>query len=48
MEPNPSKDKATHEGDNPLFSIEFIQFDFFLGTYIRVRIFKQAPKYTFT
>jgi hypothetical protein len=30
MEPNPSKDRAMHEGDNPSFSNEFIELSFFL------------------
>jgi hypothetical protein len=30
IEPNPSKDRAMHEGDNPLFWDEFIKFTFFL------------------
>jgi hypothetical protein len=30
IDPNPSKDRAMHEGDNPSFYIEFIKFTFFL------------------
>jgi hypothetical protein len=30
IEPNPSKDRAMHEGDNPSFCFEFIKFTFFL------------------
>jgi hypothetical protein len=30
IEPNPSKDRAIHEGDNPSFWDEFIKFTFFL------------------
>jgi hypothetical protein len=30
IEPNPSKDRAMHEGDNPSFLDEFIKFVFFL------------------
>jgi hypothetical protein len=30
IEPNPSKDRAMHEGDNPSFLDEFIKFTFFL------------------
>jgi hypothetical protein len=30
MQPNLSKDRAMHEGDNPSFSGELIKFTFFL------------------
>jgi hypothetical protein len=30
IEPNPSKDRAVHEGDNPSFLDEFMKFTFFL------------------
>jgi hypothetical protein len=32
IEPNPSKDRAMHEGDNPSFWDEFIKFTFFFLT----------------
>jgi hypothetical protein len=38
-EPNPSKDRAMHEGDNPLFKIYL-----FLDSSIHIRIFQQVPK----
>jgi hypothetical protein len=41
IEPNPSKDRAVHEGDNPSFWDEFIKFTYFPY----VRILKQIPKY---
>jgi hypothetical protein len=40
MEPNPSKDRAMHKGDNPLFGNIF-----FLTVKIHIHIFKQVPKY---
>jgi hypothetical protein len=43
IEPNPSKDRAMHEGDNPSFCDEFVTF-----TFIHIRIFKQVPKYLAT
>jgi hypothetical protein len=48
MEPNPSKDRAMHEGDNASFRNEFIQFNVFLTVKIHIRIFKQVPKYLAT
>jgi hypothetical protein len=45
IEPNPSKDRAKHEGDNPSFWDEFMkctEFYLFLNSF---RIFKQVPKY---
>jgi hypothetical protein len=30
IEPNPSKDRAMHEGDNPSFCNEFVKFALFL------------------
>jgi hypothetical protein len=30
IEPDPSKDRAMYEGDNPSFCDEFIKFTFFL------------------
>jgi hypothetical protein len=29
IEPNPSNDRAMHEGDNPLYLDEFLKFTFF-------------------
>ena len=43
IEPNPSKDRAMHEGDNPSFLVEFMKF-----TFIHIRISKQMPKYLAT
>jgi hypothetical protein len=34
IEPNPSKDRAMHEGDNFSFSDEFIEIYFFLDSFI--------------
>jgi hypothetical protein len=39
IEPNPSKDRAMHEGDNLSFLDEFIQFIFFVDSSIHIRIF---------
>ena len=33
IEPNPSKDRAMHEGDNPSFLNEFMKFTFYLMFY---------------
>jgi hypothetical protein len=44
IEPNPSKDRAMHEGDNPSFWNEFIKFTFFWQNY-SYSYFKQVPKY---
>jgi hypothetical protein len=38
IEPNPSKDRAMHEGDNPSFWDEFIKFTFFLDRIIHIRV----------
>jgi hypothetical protein len=43
IEPNPSKDRAMHEGDNLSFWDEFVKF-----TSIHIHIFKQVPKYLAT
>ena len=48
IEPNPSKDRAMHEGDNPLFWDELIKFYFLSWQFIYIRIFKQVPKYLAT
>jgi hypothetical protein len=48
IEPNPWKDRAMHEGDNPSFRYEFINFVFFLTIFIFFGIFKQEPKYLAT
>ena len=45
IEPNPSKDRAMHEGDNPSFLDEFY---FLLDSFIHIRISKQIPKYLAT
>jgi hypothetical protein len=34
-----------HEGDNPSFWDKFIEFTFFLDSFIHIRIFKRVPKY---
>jgi hypothetical protein len=47
IEPNPSKDRAMPEEDNPSFGDEFMKFTFFDSS-IHVRILKQAPKYLAT
>ena len=39
IEPNPSKDRAMHEGDNPSFLGEFMKFNFLLDSFIHIRIF---------
>jgi hypothetical protein len=43
INPNPSKDRAMPEGDNPSFWDEFIKF-----TSMHIRILKQVPKYLAT
>jgi hypothetical protein len=43
IEPNPSKDRAMREGDNPSFLDEF-----FLDSSIYVRILKQVLRYLAT
>ena len=50
IEPNPSKERAMHEGDNPSFLDEFMKFYFLLDTcsFIHIRIFQQIPKYLAT
>jgi hypothetical protein len=45
IEPNLSKDRAMHEGDNPSFSDEFTKFTYFFDSSIHIRILKQVPKY---
>jgi hypothetical protein len=47
IEPNLSKDRTMHEGDNPLFWNEFIKFYFFHDSSMHIRIIKelQVPKY---
>jgi hypothetical protein len=34
-----------HEGDNPSFGDEFINFTFFVDSFIHICILKQVPKY---
>jgi hypothetical protein len=48
IEPNPSKDRAMHKGDNPSFWDEFIKFTFFSTIFFMFRIFNQVPKYLAT
>ena len=38
IEPNPSKERAMHEGDNPSFLDEFNKIYFLLDSYIHIRI----------
>jgi hypothetical protein len=46
IEPNSSKDRAMHEGENLSFWNEFMQFNFFMiFKFISVQVFKQVPKY---
>ena len=45
IEPNPSKDRAMHEGDNPSFLDEFMKFTFYL---IVLFIFVFLSKYRST
>jgi hypothetical protein len=40
MEPSLSKDRAMIDGDNPLFSNKFIEFNVFLTGKIHIGIFK--------
>jgi hypothetical protein len=48
IEPNPLKDRAMPEGDNPSFCDEFVKFTFFLDSSIHIRILKQVSKYLAT
>jgi hypothetical protein len=48
IEPNPWKDRAMPEGDNPSFCDEFIKFTFLGDSSIHIRILKQVPKYSAT
>jgi hypothetical protein len=45
IEPNPLKDRAMPEGDNPSFWDEVMKFTFFLDNSVHSSISKQAPKY---
>ena len=45
IEPNPSKDRAMHTGDNLSFWDEFIKFTFFPWQFYLDLYFKQVPKY---
>jgi hypothetical protein len=44
IEPNPSKDRAMNEGDNPSFWDEFIKFSFFL-TVLFIFVFSSILSY---
>jgi hypothetical protein len=48
IEPNTSKHRAMHEGDDPSFRDEFMKFTFFFTVLIIFRIFKEVPKYLAT
>jgi hypothetical protein len=45
IEPKPSKDKAMHEGDNPLFADEFINLLFFIVLFLFVFLSKYRSTY---
>jgi hypothetical protein len=54
IEPNPSKDRAVHEGDNPSFRDEFIKFScffvfvfFFFDSFIHIFVFLSKYRSTY-
>jgi hypothetical protein len=48
IEPNPSKERAIHNGDNPSFSDGVMKFILFFDSFTHIRILMQIHRYLVT